>query len=238
MSRKKFYLREIDLCFPVSLSNISLLPPTSASNSRMEEVSCLIEENPSKKQKPSVTSIAIIGTAGRKADEHKLTKEIWNKMIVKAEDIITKEWEFRWSEVALVSGGAAYSDHVAVVLFTKNKQETRLTLELPCAWDKTQFKDLGIFSPNLNPGGTSNFYHRKFSKKMGIDSLEDIARAIEEGADIAISKGFNDRNNKVARADRMIAFTFGDRNPQDGGTGFTWKCSKSPFKKHICLAKL
>lgn len=117
-------------------------------------------DNPSKRQKLETgrTTIAIIGSAGRGLDVNKITKELWSKMINKAEEIIVKEWGLEWKNVRLVSGGAAFSDHVAVELFLKHPDDVALTLELPSAWDarNKQFIDTKVRDWKANPGGTSN----------------------------------------------------------------------------------
>lgn len=59
----------------------------------------------------SRTTIAIIGSAGRKDDASKVNRNLYDSMILEAERIITKEWEFEWKNVELVSGGASFSDH-------------------------------------------------------------------------------------------------------------------------------
>jgi hypothetical protein len=185
--------------------------------------------------------IAIIGTAGRKEDAAKITKELFQNMVNKAEDIITKEWNFSWEQVDLLSGGAAVSDHVAVILYLKHVQDgTQLTLELPCDFDDGRFIDTGRYDYISNPGRTSNYYHDKFSKIMQGSSLLQIQTALDIGASSTISQGFFDRNTKVAKkSTHIIAFTFGDgKVPKDGGTKFTWDCAKNIVKKHVPLSDL
>ena len=56
-----------------------------------------------------VTTVGIIGSAGRKADAKKMTKEIFHAMLDKAEQVITKQFRLNLLQVCLVSGGAAWA---------------------------------------------------------------------------------------------------------------------------------
>jgi hypothetical protein len=196
--------------------------------------------------------VGIIGTAGRKEDGSKITKELWELMIEKAKSMIEKELKLDWNKIILTSGGAAVADHIAVKLFLEHYKETELILELPCEWDskRIQFIDIGDKDWKKNPGRVSNLYHQKFSeiiqedhksyfnKMKGYKSLVEIQYAIKRGAKIKISNGFHDRNNNVSKCDIMIAFTFGEKEPKDGGTAFTWNLCKSKQKYHVSINDL
>jgi hypothetical protein len=164
-------------------------------------------------------TLGIIGTAGRKDDGSKLTREVFKAMGLVGKEVLDKT-----KATALVSGGAAYADHVAVRLFLRGYVK-KLTLHLPCKWDKKQIclKDTGEFNYQTNPGGTANYYHRKFSQVVGINSLEDISKAIEMGAKVVVTEGFKERNTKVAEeSDIILAMTFGNgAYIKDGGTADT-----------------
>lgn len=193
---------------------------------------------------PKETTVAVIGTSGRKDDEIKLNANLYQKMIVRVEEIIEKTFKLDWDNVVLYSGGAAYADHVAVALFLKYSpsKKIKLVIETPCGWDfdRCQFSDNGGYGWQQNPGWTLNKYHTAFSKKCKLHSLDDIYSAIMKGAQVIVSNGFFDRNLKVAKAERMIALTFGVGKPKDGGTGHTWGHSKleSEHKIHVCLGTL
>jgi len=75
-------------------------------------------------------TIGIIGTAGRKEDGAKMSKELYGKMYRKADAYISN-LGLEPRDITLVSGGAAYSDHIAVSLYLDNKADN-LTLHLPC----------------------------------------------------------------------------------------------------------
>lgn len=53
--------------------------------------------------------IAIIGTAGRGEDGKRMNLDLYNRMIRKSEEIITQYFKLNWSNIILVSGGAAWS---------------------------------------------------------------------------------------------------------------------------------
>lgn len=162
--------------------------------------------------------LAIIGTAGRKDDARKLTLPVWNdckRLIAR----FVKEHGVRH----VVSGSAAGMDHLAVGLYLAGLVD-KLDLALPCAFDVAthSFEDTGEDFAATNPGGTALFYHEHFSNRMGIDSLAQIAAAITKGATVTVGRGFKDRNTVVAKAEMLIAFTFGDGAVvKDGGSGDT-----------------
>lgn len=194
------------------------------------------------------TSVAIIGTAGRKEDAKKMSKELFEMMKAKAEAIILNDWKLNKGGVVLVSGGAPWADHVAVRLFNESVLGTDdpyagLQLHLPCelkeAGDKTQAVDNGVWSWTVNPGGTVNSLHRTFSTAMGVkNTLTELVVAKSLGATFSVSTGFHARNALVSKADRIIAFTWGESSVKDGGTSHTWNLARSSHKKHVPLHTL
>lgn len=62
----------------------------------------------------SKATVAIIGTAGRRKENEKMSKELFCQMVTKAEEVIAKDFKLELSQVRLVSGGAAW----AGMLFT------------------------------------------------------------------------------------------------------------------------
>jgi hypothetical protein len=160
--------------------------------------------------------ISIIGTA-KKFDFKKAYKQ--------AEDYIINFISKDWKDIHLVSGGAAYGDHIAVRLFLAHP-ESKLILHLPCKFDK-KFEDTGVKDWRINPGNTANYYHSLFSKNEGIDSFGEIENAINSGAKILVYSGFHKRNAEVAKSDYTLAFSYSKGDyPTDGGTSFTWKLCK------------
>jgi hypothetical protein len=155
--------------------------------------------------------LGIIGTAGRGEDGDVLNLGYWNLMKLVTQNLIAI-----FQPTHLISGGAAYSDHLIVDYFLNN--EINLELYLPCEFDeKFLIKSDSIF----DCGKISNLYHKKFSEKVGIDSLEQIDLVIKNSKCLVeIGSGFKNRNTEIAKnSNVLLAFTFGDgKNLKDGGT--------------------
>ncbi len=181
---------------------------------------------------PNQTAISIIGTAGRQGADRHLNKSVFSKMVAAAERIITEDWKLDPGQVELVSGGAAWSDHVAVSLWTSRLLQPsgsfqRLTLHLPAKWDRRAMR----FDESSEAGRASNHYHRLFSRALGEEdvSLKELGGVIALGATVVDSyAGFLERNNAVAGSDRMIAFGIeAGEPPKRSGTGYTWSRFKA-----------
>ena len=180
-----------------------------------------------------MTTISIIGTAGRKEDGEKLSKSVYEKMYLAAKKIVHE-----FTDPQLVSGGAAWGDHLAVSLFLA-KEVKKLTLHFPCEFNSrvSKFAEAGFRSS----GGTANYYHRLFSQKMaGNDTatLHGIQKALLAGAESTISTGFLARNKLVAKSDVILAFTFGESGPKDGGTKHTWDHARKAKRIHVPISFL
>lgn len=83
-----------------------------------------------------------------------------------------------------------------------------------------------------NPGQLANRYHRDFSKVVGFNSLEQLDALLNDPK-VSIKDhyhGFHQRNLIVGQVDYLMAFTFSQGEPSDGGTGHTWKNSSCPNK--------
>jgi hypothetical protein len=167
-------------------------------------------------------------------------------MLKETRAIISSTWGLDWSQVQLVSGGAAWGDHLAVQLYKENRNKgCTLKLCLPCGWDvrQKQYVDRkGDSSWRTNPGRLSNTLHSAFSKIINQDTTHDLHQLIQgktpfsaaasagtaTGCDWTVYSGFFARNDVVAKSNRMIAFTWD--TPQKaaavvdvtGGTGKTW----------------
>lgn len=201
-------------------------------------------------EKATRIKVAIIGTAGRKGLDAKMSKNMFEQMIQMAETVIVDEWKLAWSQIQLVSGGAAWSDHVAPKLFMAHWEESaELKLFLPCPLvvnDKNQsmFRDTNDKDWRKNPGRTANLYHTKFAKALGMayptDTIKEIDTAVKMGAEIdSDGKGFFERDLKVGQCDYLLAFSWDDGPvPTSGGTGHTWKHSSALKKRHVNLSTL
>jgi hypothetical protein len=186
--------------------------------------------------------VAVIGSAGRGLDAEKVSLEIFETAIMFAEMDIENLWRLEWKDVTLVSGGAAFCDHIAVRLFLKYKdQGCKLVLCLPAPWDpkKKRFSERFSALSKVSCAQTANMYHRKFADKTNVCSLMELDEAISNGATVKVSNGFFGRNATIANmADYMCAFTFGEHGPKEGGTCFTWQKFVSENKIHHCLETL
>lgn len=177
--------------------------------------------------------VGIIGTAGRKDDAPRMSRALYEQMYYRAhKEIRTRVAP---SEVILVSGGAAWADHIAVSLRLGKLPYKKLHLHLPALFVKGKY--VGGYG---SPGGTANHYHEKFSAKMGSNTLDGISRALKLlGVESHVYKGFHARNLVVADVDFLLAFTFGPGAwPKAGGTSHTWRHSSAAEKLHISLIEL
>jgi len=151
--------------------------------------------------------LAIIGTAGRGDDAAKLTKGHFDAMVLCAANLL-----FRNQCNAIVSGGAAWADHVAIRLCQEGDSR---------GWE--------IISLELRlPGtgvdvSTAIRYHSRFSAVIGRNTWKEVQEVYKLGVPFCrvIQRGsFKDRNMSVANAaTHFLAMTFGN-GPcvKDGGT--------------------
>lgn len=199
-------------------------------------------------RKPRV-SLGIIGTAGRGSDRPRLSMNTFSRMVHKAEEVANQV-----NAVMLVSGGAAWADHVAVYLALHGPFAPRvLTLHLPGPIENGELGGLGGATFTGSDGPTATHYHQAFRRNTGIDGLKDIYTVQQNGAICTVSRGFLARNARVANdSSVLLAFTFGKGPPwqpqtfsrgttaqaaglKDGGTARTWNASKASVKIHIPL---
>jgi hypothetical protein len=200
---------------------------------------------------PERKTLGIIGTAGRGTDGRKLTADHFRFMCKTATLLIQNHKISR-----LVSGGAAWADHVAVEIYQTRLNEglfdlKYLSLHFPAPWDGERMR----FSENVpdnDAGGISNYYHNKFSKVRGSSSFEDLDDMVRSascesrgeppsGVSMSVSMSFIGRNQLVAsEADILLAFTFGRGAVlKDGGTKKTWdmffRQNRNPLGFHCDL---
>jgi hypothetical protein len=172
-------------------------------------------------------SLGIIGSAGRRDDGPRMNQELYDAMLEKAKAVIdVLRTEHHMTVVRLVSGGAAWADHVAVSLFL-NGYAPALDLCLPCPFDFKQVRFVEHYGgPRVDVGCTINFYHRKFSEKLEFDSRHRLMTAMQkDGCSVTKADGFKARNTLVAeRSDTILAMTFGQGTlVKPGGTADTVK---------------
>lgn len=191
-------------------------------------------------------SLAIIGTAGRRGDGERLNVAVFDVMTDIAYDVIRET-----GITHLVSGGAAWADHVAVRLVLEGViPAENLMIFLPSALNSDGFA-------SSRDGNTSNYYHRKFSHTARIDSIAELNEVRRRGANLIVNPaGFFARNAQVAAsADVLLAFTFGEgpawtkqlsaattsareAGLKDGGTAHTFDRCRAAVKIHVPLGSV
>lgn len=177
--------------------------------------------------------IAVIGSAGRGADAAKMTPERFQWMCADFARLVQDELHLSFAEIEVLSGGAAFADHIAVEMARRHKCD--LALFLPAAWDMdaTQYVDTGVRDWRTNPGGTSNYYHRVFAQRCQVKSLAELQLVIgRPNTRLVRGNGFFERNNGIAaQADVLVAYTFGEDAPSSSGTLRTWRAAESTAQR-------
>lgn len=187
-------------------------------------------------------TLGVIGTAGR--DKTKpMTRQLYTAMCAHLWGLIDAYGE----PINLVSGGAAWADHVAITVWLEMKSSAHpnigeLTLHLPAPRDYVTHQ----YMPS-KCGDVSNHYHRRFSKVMYRDMQADITQVMAmHGSHFTIAPAsagmgsFFARNTDIAKqSDFLLAFTWGesDAQPADGGTLDTWNKCRG-IKSHVPLHTL
>lgn len=188
--------------------------------------------------------VGIIGSAGRLEDATRMSARTFSWMVERARSILHETWGLERHEVILVSGGSVWSDHVAVDLFlaasgASDEKGTAgfagLELFLPAPWTGSAFWE------GRRDGATLNGYHRRFSRALGRNTLEELERVRTLGPSVtftATAAGFLSRNAQIAAScDYLLAFSWhnGDSPKEGGGTRHTWDRCKAARKLHISL---
>jgi hypothetical protein len=186
-----------------------------------------------------VQKVGIIGTAGRKEDKDKMTFQVWKDMQDSVKTLLIAEYPH--NRYRLVSGGAAWADHLAVDLLLSG-YGLGLTLYLPAEWDSTMVRyQRGPGDKYRDPGQIANYYHGLFSEKMGIDTLAQIEDARDRGAELVyIPGGFHARNLRVGQVDWLICLHWNgaQATKPKGGSLHTWNNSRAQKKTYIALESL
>jgi hypothetical protein len=167
-------------------------------------------------------ALAIVGTAGR-LSRFDYGPDEYKSMIANAQ----KTYQ-TLGKPPIISGGASLSDHMAVHIFLMApfSWEVNLTLYLPAKWDheKCQYEE-------TSEGKSSNRYHRRFSKMVGINSLRELDHVIQcKGVTTIVKPGFKNRNTLIAeKCAYMLAFThYSLTIPDTPGTLDTWNKFTGP----------
>jgi len=202
--------------------------------------------------------LAIIGTAGRGRDQTILEYDHYRKMVDAVHALVDRKLRLKFENLELVSGGAAWSDHLVVTLVVnKVVKPSQVHLYLPAVLTADGFTGDGEWAARI--AGVANHYHSKFSEQLKDNSIAQLNQVIADGAHCeVITSGFKTRNSKVAKFagesnGHLLAFTFGsemsyqpewtlrtfspdtkadDAGLKDGGTADTW--TKAKCTKHHC----
>jgi hypothetical protein len=186
--------------------------------------------------------IGVIGTAGRKDDADRLNQSIYDQMYG---TLLHDLSHWSGATITLVSGGAAWADHLAVRAFL-DQLVPNLELHLPASFKSSKYFET---TDKMSPGRIANWYHQRMSHKTNTNSLIQLQRALDKGAVTTVSAGFHQRNILVGNVDILIAFTFGTKSStgqssageaglKDGGTAHTWDHSDASLKIHHNLHEL
>lgn len=180
--------------------------------------------------------LAIIGTAGRNEDEARLAEQpqFFLSRMLDAARVIAD----RVGADTIVTGGAAWADHVGLLLFLSDPERFSLHLHLPALLkhDPADPAAMLYLDTSSRQGGksdarTSNFWHGKFADQFatvraGWSPFHDLRTAFAHPKTVShIGTGFTDRNKAVAAdSDFALAMTFGC-GPilKEGGTAGTMR---------------
>lgn len=195
-------------------------------------------------------TVAIVGSAGRNADAPRMTRDLFGRMQIMFRRILSDTFGLSPDRVILVSGGAAWCDHIAVREWLSSSTDEKKTayaglhLHLPAKLFTTGFVEA---KRRTDPGRTANYYHHQFSSVLCDNETVTLNELVKCSTmrNVTVSDnypgGFKERNTGVAKeAQFMVAFTWGSdtRSPHmSGGTYDTWKKCHG-VKVHVPLAKL
>ncbi|XWV25276.1 hypothetical protein QJ856_gp0494 [Tupanvirus deep ocean] len=177
--------------------------------------------------------IGIIGTAGRKPQDYNiLSVDHMKWMADNVKSYINHVLETTTDNIILVSGGSAWADHVAVQLYLEGNFGG-LELYLPTTFN-TKTKKF----ENTHEGRTLNFLHGQCADKTKCDIFGELSQVVSSpNVKVVVKRGFFARNTLISQnCDHLIAFTFGENAPIDGGTFDTWKKTKHENKIHFSLS--
>lgn len=177
---------------------------------------------------PSTTRIGIIGSAGRTDDQPKMTTALYVNAFRHLKQLLST----LSPNPELVSGGAAWIDHLAVSYYLLNLNKVAgLRLHLPAP-----INEHGYYGhPDAK---TANRYHHHFQTVTGLQSLSILN---DLPALATVHDGFKARNLAIATSvDVLIAFTFnsGNQPKPRSGTAHTWNHSTATTKIHVDLNSL
>jgi hypothetical protein len=179
--------------------------------------------------------LGIIGTTGRyDNDKKRLEKKHLTWILHQVEDYIENILLIDKKNIILISGGAAWTDHVAIQLYLSN-QYAGLKLYLPSKFDVKHQQYI-----NTHEGRLLNALHLECQEKTGICTFKELAKAIhgKNKVNIIIKHGFFPRNTLMAKnCDHLLVFTFNHNGPVDRDVLDIWKKTKHNNKVHFDLSQ-
>ncbi len=169
----------------------------------------------------SPITISTIGSAGRNEDAKKVSKERFDLMLEDAKTRINEICKGDTKKVMLVSGGATFADHIAVVLFLTG-QYGGLTLYVPqggCAGGCTPLSPaLSSDTKGGSVQSTISFAHQAATKRIKLESdgtgvrakskfltRSDIASKVATGATAASAANDTSKAGAQPSADGLRA---------------------------------
>lgn len=170
-----------------------------------------------------MSALGVIGSAGRRDDAERMTGALFEVMLEETKSLIELLAIEHVKIDCLVSGGAAWADQCAVTLFLL-KHVPRLELCLPAPFNSKTSVFVETHGRRTDPGRILNYYHLRFSEKVGFNSRHALGWALETpGCHVEMAPGFKERNALVAaKADILLAMTFGEGpRVKPGGTADT-----------------
>lgn len=149
-------------------------------------------------------------------------------------------------QTCLISGGGAWSEHLAVSLFLQGNAK-QLTLYLPSPLlSQSRFWE----DKYDNSGKYMNFYHWKFSSQVfyehpdksgPLESITQLLKAQLKGSNIHVErKGLEARNAKIceAGADLLIIYGWSKSKPTDPHLLAIWNQHHNAERIHVDMNKL
>ena len=152
-----------------------------------------------------VVTVAIVGPSGRDPC-NAYTHGTFRAMMDMAAKTIDGKVGLPRRDVVLVSGGSAWSDHVAVSLYLDAVQSMSpfagLRLYLPCAIDVKS----NAFTPLDRCGRILNKLHAQFGRTCGMNTVGEIVMALRTGATATVSHGFLACDVRILESHFLLTF--------------------------------
>lgn len=172
---------------------------------------------------PVKMRIGLVGSAGRDYPSRKLLQKYGFEKLQKIVlSDIKKHTDLETLE--LVSGGSAWSDHIAVKLYLDGVVN-KLTLYFPTEFDT----ETAMFKRD-SPGRTLNALHTSAT-------LRELADAVRKGATVEVYQGFAARNRAIVKdIEVLLALSVGGtHSPTSSGTRMTWNFAREKNVKRCMI---